>query len=93
MPGNTLAASWLMTGLLSLTLWSCATVQPVVELDDWRFEGYQVYSHVPANPVGIVYLFHGSFGSAEFARKVETTDVINELVLRNYGVIASEFPD
>ncbi|MEM7140092.1 MAG: hypothetical protein AAF548_03605 [Actinomycetota bacterium] len=58
--------------------------------DDWSFEGFQVYSHVPDDPVGIVYFFHGSGGSAAFATKVETVDTINELVARGYGWVATE---
>ena len=76
-----------------LTLWACDPVVPLVELDDWQFEGYQVYSHVPEEPVGAVYLVHGSGGSAEFARRLETTDAGNELLARGYALIATESTD
>lgn len=69
---------------------ACDPVVHSVEPDAWAFEGFSVYSHVPDDPVGIVYLFHGSRGSAEIANKVEPIDQLNELVERGYGWVATE---
>ena len=69
---------------------SCAPVTPSVAFDQGQFEGFEVFSYIPANPVGIVYFFHGTGGSASFATKTETVDVINELVGRGYGFVATE---
>src|SRR6185295_13444245 len=51
--------------------------------------GFDVISYVPEHPRGIVYLFHGTGGSARFAAKVETTDVLNRLVARGYGFVST----
>ncbi|MEO0438852.1 MAG: hypothetical protein AAF098_18325 [Pseudomonadota bacterium] len=75
---------------LCLVLYACDPVVPAVEIEDWYFEDFQVYSYVPAEPRGIVYFFHGSGGSAEFALRVETLDLINGLLVRGYGFIATE---
>ena len=46
-------------------------------------------SYVPEHPRGMVYLFHGTNGSANFAERVETTDVLNRLVARGYGFVST----
>ena len=80
----------LATLVFALLVAACAPVVPVENADDWSFEGFQVYSFVPEDPVGIVYVFHGSGGSAEIANKIEPTDQLNELVERGYGWVATE---
>jgi len=57
------------------------------------FEGYPVVSYVPANPVGLVFAFHGTGGGADFANKLETVDMLNHLVARGYGFVATESTD
>jgi hypothetical protein len=69
---------------------STAPVTPIVPFSQWSFDGFPVYSYVPDHPVGIVYLFHGTTGSADFATKVETVDVLNELIRRGYGFVSTE---
>ena len=66
----------------------CA-VTPVVQYQRTTFEGFPVISYVPEHPRGMVYLFHGSHGSANFADHVETTDVLNRLILRGYGFVST----
>ena len=78
----------LLAGLLVAT--ACAPVSHVVEPDAWEFEGFTVYSHVPDDPVGIVYLFHGTGGSADIANRIESVDQLNELVERGYGWVSTE---
>jgi hypothetical protein len=53
------------------------------------FEGFDVVSYVPAHPKGLVYLFHGTGGSADFATKVDTVDVLNRFVADGYGYVAT----
>ncbi|HEX2736871.1 MAG TPA: hypothetical protein VHP57_01915 [Acidimicrobiia bacterium] len=65
-------------------------VRPVVAFNPSTFEGYHVYSSIPDHPVGVVYLFHGSGGGADIATKLETVDVLNTLISRGYGFVATE---
>jgi hypothetical protein len=53
------------------------------------FEGFDVVSYVPAHPKGLVYLFHGTGGSADFATKVDTVDVLNRFVADGYGYVST----
>ncbi len=69
---------------------STAPVTPLVPFVTGTFEGFPTYSYIPPHPVGIVYLFHGSTGSANFANKTETVDVLNELIRRRYGFVSTE---
>lgn len=78
------------TTLCCIALTACEPVESVVEFDSWTFEGYQVYSYAPESPRGLVYLFHGSGGSAEFAKRLETIDVINLLIEHHYAFVATE---
>jgi hypothetical protein len=66
----------------------CA-ITPVKPFQHSSFEGFDVISYIPEHPRGLVYLFHGTGGSANFAEKVETTDVLNRLILRGYGFVAT----
>ena len=36
-----------------------------------------------------MYLFHGSNGSAAFAERVESTDVLNRLIGQGYGFVST----
>lgn len=76
--------------MLTLSLAACDPVTPVTNVDSTEFEGFRVYSVIPDNPVGIVYLFHGTGGSANVALKIEPIDQTNALVERGYGWIATE---
>ncbi len=73
-----------------LALCACDPVTPEVNVDTRTFEGFTVHSAIPENPVGLVYVFHGSQGSADFALKIETLDQTNELLARGYGWVATE---
>ena len=66
----------------------CA-ITPVQPFQHSTFEGFDVISYVPDHPRGLVYLFHGTGGSANFAEKIETTDVLNRLILRGYGFVST----
>lgn len=61
-----------------------------VRVSSWTYEGHQVYSYIPPNPLGLVFLFHGSNGGADFARKLESVDLLNELTDRGYGFVATD---
>ena len=73
-----------------LVIAACGPVAPSVSFTHSQFEGFDVISYVPDQPTAIVYVFHGSQGSANFAEKVETVDVLNELIGRGYGMVATE---
>ncbi len=66
----------------------CA-ITPVVPFQHSTFEGFDVISYVPDHPRGLVYLFHGTGGSANFAEKIETIDVLNRLIARGYGFVST----
>jgi dienelactone hydrolase len=68
---------------------ACAVV-PRYEQSISTFEGFPVVSHVPPNPTGIVFLFHGTNGSAGIATKLEMVDMLNHLVARGYGFVATD---
>lgn len=78
------------TLLLAILLYGCDPVTPVAPISTTEFEGFTVRSYVPAHPVGIVYLFHGSGGSADIGLRIEMLDQTNELVARGYGWVATE---
>ena len=80
----------LATCLAVLVLSACDPVNAPAELTSSEFEGFTVHSAIPANPVGIVYLFHGTGGSAQFGLKIETLDQTNQLLARGYGWVATE---
>jgi hypothetical protein len=73
---------------VAAVLAGCAVV-PSVHWQRSTFEGFDVISYVPDHPRGVVYLFHGSNGSAAFADRVETTDVLNRLVAKGYGFVST----
>jgi hypothetical protein len=72
----------------TLLLAGCA-VTPAVQWQRTTFEGFPVISYVPEQPRGLVFLFHGTGGSASFADRVETTDVLNRLVAQGYGFVST----
>ena len=78
---------------IAASAFACAPVVPAAPATSWQFEGFQVYAHVPADPVGVVYVFHGSGGSAEIVNRIEPTDQLNALVARGYGWVATESTD
>lgn len=78
----------LTTGALALVLTGCP-VTPSVPFRHSTFEGFPVISYVPEHPRGMVYLFHGSLGSANFAEKVETVAVLNRLIADGYGFVST----
>lgn len=69
---------------------STQPVYPVQPPAQGSFEGFATYSYIPAHPTGIIYLFHGSGGSADFAVKIESTDVLNDMIGRGFGYVATE---
>ena len=77
-----------LAAVAAAVLTGCA-ITPSVQWTRSTFEGFEVISYVPEHPRGLVYLFHGSNGSARFADRVETTDVLNRLVARGYGFVST----
>lgn len=74
---------------VAATLFAGCAVTPAVEWQRTSFEGFPVISYVPENPRGLVFLFHGTNGSAAFADRLESTDVLNRLVAQGYGFVST----
>jgi hypothetical protein len=71
-------------------LGACVTpITPSVVYQESTFEGFDVISYIPENPRALIYLFHGSGGSANFATKVDTVDVLNRFVAEDYGFVST----
>jgi hypothetical protein len=52
---------------------------------------FNVYYYFPPNPIGIVYLFHGTGGSAEnFIYGVENRSFTNAAIARGYAVVSMD---
>jgi hypothetical protein len=85
-------AGWVALGVLAVVAAGCAVVPGHPASND-TFEGFPVISHVPPDPAGIVFLFHGSGGGAEFATKLETVDMLNHLTAAGYGFVSTESTD
>ena len=77
------------TALVAAGLLAGCAVVPAVQWQRTTFEGFPVISYVPEHPRGMVYLFHGTGGSASFADRIETTDVLNRLVAQGYGFVST----
>ncbi|NCG19109.1 MAG: tandem-95 repeat protein [Rhodobacterales bacterium] len=70
----------------------CDAYVPVVlsfEYDEYLFQGVTTLSYVPANPVGLVFYFHGSGGSVANIHSPNNDELWNELVSRGYGIVAT----
>ena len=61
-----------------------------VPMETSQFQGFTVVHSLPQNPLGLVYVFHGSGGSAEFINQIETIDLLNALQDAGYGWVATE---
>ncbi|HEY7134220.1 MAG TPA: hypothetical protein VIB48_04065 [Acidimicrobiia bacterium] len=70
----------------------CAVV-PGYDASTSSFEGFPVVSFIPDHAVGIVFVFHGTGGSADFATKIETVDMLNHLTARGYGFVSTDSTD
>jgi dienelactone hydrolase len=69
---------------------SVAPVRPTYSAQQSSFEGHEVYSSIPAHPVGVVYMFHGTGGGAGFVNKLETVDLLNTFVSQGYGFVSTD---
>lgn len=68
---------------------ACMPVTPSVTFTHSTFEGFPVISYVPPDPKGMIYVFHGTGGSADVAEKVETVDALNLFVAAGYGFVST----
>ena len=87
-----IVATLVLMGALS----ACFPSAPVAQLapvEHSQFEGFDVVSSIPHHPQGLVFLFHGHYGSANFAEKVETVDALNRLTVRGYGYVSTDSTD
>jgi dienelactone hydrolase len=79
--------------MVCAALFGACAVVPQYPASSSTFEGFPVRSYVPADPAGLVFLFHGSGGGTGFADKVETVAMLNVLTARGYGFVATESTD
>ena len=70
-----------------------ATSASALEYTESEFEGRAILSAIPDEPVGLVYLFHGSGGSANFATRLHTLVIAGRLHDLGYGLVASQSAD
>ncbi len=70
-----------------------APVTPVATVEHSQFEGFDVVSSIPEHPNGLAFLFHGHYGSANFAERPETVDVLNRLTAKGYGYVSTDSTD
>lgn len=83
-----------VAALVAVGLGACVPpVTPNVEYRHSTFEGFDVISYIPAHPRAVIYLFHGTGGSADFATKVDTVDVLNRFVDQGYGFVSTSSTD
>lgn len=85
----------LMCGLAVLAGGGAAMAQTAPN-PAWRNEvikGRRTIRNLPAAPVAITYLFHGSGGSETFANRLHTRRVIDKLSARGYGFAAAASGD
>jgi hypothetical protein len=61
---------------------------PIGAITRRNFQSRAVVQHVPNNPVGIVFCFHGTGGDADFVEATEMTRLLNELVSRGFGYVS-----
>jgi hypothetical protein len=76
--------------LLALLVLAGCAVKPSKPYTYGSFEGFGTISYIPENPRGIVYLFHGTNGSARIVERVEAIATLNQLLAKGYGFISTE---
>jgi hypothetical protein len=81
--------SALAAALLATVVAAGCAVTPSVEFEHSSFEGFDVISYVPENPRGLVFVFHGSNGSAAHAERLESVDALNRLIGQGYGFVST----
>lgn len=68
---------------------ACMPITPSVAFQHSTFEGFPVISYVPEDPRGLIFVFHGTGGSADFAEKLDTVDVLNTFIAAGYGFVST----
>lgn len=68
-------------------------VEETYPVDETSFEGFDVVRHLPPDPTALAFVFHGTGGSAQVARRVEPVDLLNGLVADGMGFVATESTD
>jgi hypothetical protein len=84
---------WLGAALAVALIATACAITPGYPPTNSSFEGFPVNSFVPANPRGVVFMFHGTNGRADFSEKLESVDMLNHLVLAGYGFVSTESTD
>ncbi len=83
---------WLATIVLcaiSFSAQSQVANAPATQLEKEEISSRQTLRYLPANPRGIIFLFHGSGGSESFATNSTTQRVLERFVSAGYGYASS----
>lgn len=67
--------------------------KPIVGYENFQFQGRPVVSYIPPEPVGVVWLFHGTNGNVSYCSTTETVATTNELILAGIGFICTQSID
>lgn len=68
----------------------CDAYTPIVAefaIDSTPFQGFETFSHIPAAPAGVAFLFHGGASQASHMMLLDGMALANELVARGIGVV------
>ncbi len=80
------AAALLLTMLAALPV-------KALDLAEENHDGRRYLIAMPESPSGLVFLFHGSRGSADFALRDTVQDILDPLFAAGFGIVASESAD
>ena len=69
------------------------TVSPRFDWTEIDHEGFGVYYYVPDDPVGVVWVFHGSSGGLSSVTQTEWISIYNLLVQRDIALVAAVSTD
>lgn len=61
---------------------------PDIPFTTGNFQGRGFHHAIPANPVAILWMFHGGGGGSGFVESMEQTEIVNEATSRNIGIVA-----
>jgi hypothetical protein len=69
------------------------TYVPIVQYVSFQFQGRPVVAYIPEDVKAFTWLFHGTNGGVEYAKKLETIATTNLLIPEGIGFVCSESLD
>lgn len=70
-----------------------APITPTFQFEDIDFEGSRVTVHIPENPVGLLFVFHGTDGDIASVSQIEWIELYDLLVPQGVGIVLSSSVD